>query len=215
MQVFLSALCWLKKKNPGWEVFTTVSLHNGNRIRRVVYSCSPLRCCNGKCDMTLTDARCWLHVSIFCVCHLPQGTIASSLTCVQLHKRAEKIAAMLAERGHLQDGDHVALVYPPGKHWQQVSLLYLCLCGDTAGCHRFTEIPQIFKIKADLNQEKKKLGKVSWLILMYYMDRCTWIRSHTQTQLLLHNGSNMSPDPLWRIYWVNEQIDADRLRKRF
>lgn len=46
---------------------------------------------------------------------IAQGTIANSLTCVQLHKRAEKIAVMLMERGHLQDGDHVALVYPPGK----------------------------------------------------------------------------------------------------
>ncbi|MED6278747.1 DIP2 disco-interacting protein 2 C, partial [Characodon lateralis] len=43
-----------------------------------------------------------------------RGAIASSLTCLQLHKRAEKIAAVLGERGHLQDGDHVALVYPPG-----------------------------------------------------------------------------------------------------
>uniref|UniRef100_A0A3P8VB26 Disco interacting C n=1 Tax=Cynoglossus semilaevis TaxID=244447 RepID=A0A3P8VB26_CYNSE len=43
-----------------------------------------------------------------------RGAIASSLTCVQLHKRAEKIATMLAERGHLQDGEHIALVYPPG-----------------------------------------------------------------------------------------------------
>ena len=34
---------------------------------------------------------------------------------MQLHKRAEKIAVMLLERGHLQDGDHVALVYPPGE----------------------------------------------------------------------------------------------------
>ncbi|KAG2457977.1 DIP2C protein, partial [Polypterus senegalus] len=42
-----------------------------------------------------------------------KGTIANSLTCLQLHKRAEKIAAMLGERGHLQDGEHVALVYPP------------------------------------------------------------------------------------------------------
>lgn len=44
-----------------------------------------------------------------------QGTIANSLTCVQLHKRAEKIAVMLMDRGRLQDGDHVALVYPPGR----------------------------------------------------------------------------------------------------
>lgn len=51
----------------------------------------------------------------------PQGAIANSLTCVQLHKRAEKIAVMLMERGHLQDGDHVALVYPPGTGTGQSS----------------------------------------------------------------------------------------------
>lgn len=45
-----------------------------------------------------------------------QGAIGSSLTCLQLHKRAEKIATLLYERGQLRDGDHVALVYPPGKH---------------------------------------------------------------------------------------------------
>lgn len=53
--------------------------------------------------------------SVTFICLPVQGTIANSLTCVQLHKRAEKIAVMLMERGHLQDGDHVALVYPPGK----------------------------------------------------------------------------------------------------
>ncbi|CAG5866135.1 unnamed protein product [Menidia menidia] len=37
-----------------------------------------------------------------------RGATSSSLTCVQLHKRAEKIAAMLSERGQLQDGDHGA-----------------------------------------------------------------------------------------------------------
>lgn len=72
-----------------------------------------------------------------------QGTIANSLTCVQLHKRAEKIAVMLMERGHLQDGDHVALVYPPGKavgsdmtYWWEEPLcclqLYLKSCWITA-----------------------------------------------------------------------------------
>ncbi|KAL7976491.1 hypothetical protein Chor_008440 [Crotalus horridus] len=41
-----------------------------------------------------------------------RGTIANSLTCVQLHKRAEKIAVMLMERGHLQDGiDLIAAFY--------------------------------------------------------------------------------------------------------
>lgn len=45
-----------------------------------------------------------------------QGTIGSSLNCLQLHKKAEKIATLLYERGQLRDGDHVALVYPAGNH---------------------------------------------------------------------------------------------------
>ncbi|XP_036375317.1 disco-interacting protein 2 homolog C isoform X1 [Megalops cyprinoides] len=65
-----------------------------------------------------------------------RGTIASSLTCLQLHKRAEKIAAMLAERGHLQDGDHVALVYPPGI--DLIAAFYGCLY---AGCVPITVRP--------------------------------------------------------------------------
>ncbi|XP_034878344.1 disco-interacting protein 2 homolog C [Mirounga leonina] len=65
-----------------------------------------------------------------------RGTIASSLTCVQLHKRAEKIAVMLMERGHLQDGDHVALVYPPGI--DLIAAFYGCLY---AGCVPITVRP--------------------------------------------------------------------------
>ncbi|XP_054609765.1 disco-interacting protein 2 homolog C isoform X1 [Dunckerocampus dactyliophorus] len=65
-----------------------------------------------------------------------RGTTASSVTCVQLHKRAEKIAAMLAERGHLQDGDHVALVYPPGI--DLIVAFYGCLY---AGCVPVTVRP--------------------------------------------------------------------------
>ncbi|KAG9355194.1 hypothetical protein JZ751_000032 [Albula glossodonta] len=69
------------------------------------------------CNVLMCPHTCWRaqttpdHV-LFTLLN-SRGTIASSLTCLQLHKRAEKIAAMLAERGHLQDGDHVALVYPP------------------------------------------------------------------------------------------------------
>ncbi|XP_039455818.1 disco-interacting protein 2 homolog C-like [Oreochromis aureus] len=33
---------------------------------------------------------------------------------LQLHKRAERVAALLMERGGLQEGEHIALVYPPG-----------------------------------------------------------------------------------------------------
>ncbi|XP_053116622.1 disco-interacting protein 2 homolog C isoform X10 [Hemicordylus capensis] len=65
-----------------------------------------------------------------------RGTIANSLTCVQLHKRAEKIAVMLVERGHLQDGDHVALVYPPGI--DLIAAFYGCLY---AGCVPITVRP--------------------------------------------------------------------------
>ncbi|KAG8431450.1 hypothetical protein GDO86_018686 [Hymenochirus boettgeri] len=65
-----------------------------------------------------------------------RGTIASSLTCSQLHKRAEKIAVMLMERGHLQDGDHVALVYPPGI--DLIAAFYGCLY---AGCVPITVRP--------------------------------------------------------------------------
>lgn len=43
----------------------------------------------------------------------PQGTVASTASCLQLHKRAERVAAALM--GRLNTGDHVALVYPPGK----------------------------------------------------------------------------------------------------
>lgn len=42
-----------------------------------------------------------------------QGTVASTASCLQLHKRAERVAAALM--GRLNTGDHVALVYPPGK----------------------------------------------------------------------------------------------------
>jgi len=43
-----------------------------------------------------------------------RGTSTQTLTCSQLHKRAEKIACLLLEKGRLNTGDHVALIYPPG-----------------------------------------------------------------------------------------------------
>uniref|UniRef100_A0A8B9JUV8 Disco-interacting protein 2 homolog Cb n=1 Tax=Astyanax mexicanus TaxID=7994 RepID=A0A8B9JUV8_ASTMX len=65
-----------------------------------------------------------------------RGAVGSSLTCLQLHKRAEKIAAMLFERGQLRDGDHVALVYPPGL--DLIAAFYGCLY---AGCIPITVRP--------------------------------------------------------------------------
>uniref|UniRef100_A0A8C2BDB3 Disco-interacting protein 2 homolog Cb n=1 Tax=Cyprinus carpio TaxID=7962 RepID=A0A8C2BDB3_CYPCA len=65
-----------------------------------------------------------------------RGAIGSSLTCLQLHKRAEKIATLLYERGQLRDGDHVALVYPPGL--DLIAAFYGCLY---AGCIPITVRP--------------------------------------------------------------------------
>jgi len=36
-----------------------------------------------------------------------KGAIAKTLTCLELHKRAEKIGALLQERGKINVGDHV------------------------------------------------------------------------------------------------------------
>lgn len=41
-----------------------------------------------------------------------KGAIAKTLTCSELHKRAEKIAALLQERGKLNPGDHVGELSP-------------------------------------------------------------------------------------------------------
>ncbi|KAH9490996.1 DIP2 disco-interacting protein 2 C [Bulinus truncatus] len=46
-------------------------------------------------------------------------------TCSQLHKRAEKIGCLLMEKGKLNTGDHVALVFHPGV--DLVSAFYGCL----------------------------------------------------------------------------------------
>ncbi|CAL8277044.1 unnamed protein product [Lota lota] len=65
-----------------------------------------------------------------------RGAVSSSLTCLQLHKRAEKISAMLGERGHRVEGDHIALVYPPGM--DLIAAFYGCLY---AGCVPVTVRP--------------------------------------------------------------------------
>lgn len=55
----------------------------------------------------------------------------STATCVQLHKRAEKIAAALMEKGSINTGENVVLLYPPGG----VRLWFLSvLVPDVDGC---------------------------------------------------------------------------------
>ncbi|XP_071149893.1 disco-interacting protein 2 homolog C-like isoform X1 [Mytilus edulis] len=47
------------------------------------------------------------------------------MTCSQLHKRAERIGCMLMEKGRLNTGDHVALIYSPGI--ELIAAFYGCL----------------------------------------------------------------------------------------
>ncbi|XP_071112193.1 disco-interacting protein 2 homolog C-like isoform X5 [Haliotis cracherodii] len=48
-----------------------------------------------------------------------------TVTCSQLHKRAERIGCLLMEKGGLNTGDHVALIYPPGI--ELIAAFYGCL----------------------------------------------------------------------------------------
>ncbi|KAL0985695.1 hypothetical protein UPYG_G00160630 [Umbra pygmaea] len=65
-----------------------------------------------------------------------KGTVSSTASCLQLHKRAERVAMSLIEKGRLNTGDHVALVYPPGI--DLIATFYGCLY---AGCVPVTVRP--------------------------------------------------------------------------
>uniref|UniRef100_A0A3P8URK7 Disco-interacting protein 2 homolog Bb n=1 Tax=Cynoglossus semilaevis TaxID=244447 RepID=A0A3P8URK7_CYNSE len=58
-----------------------------------------------------------------------KGVATSTASCVQLHKRAEKIAAALTEKGSINTGENVVLLYPPGI--DLIAAFYGCLY---AGC---------------------------------------------------------------------------------
>lgn len=48
-----------------------------------------------------------------------------TVSCSNLYKRAERVACFLLEKGVLNTGDHVALIYPPGI--DLISAFYACL----------------------------------------------------------------------------------------
>ncbi|CEF68538.1 Disco-interacting protein 2 homolog C [Strongyloides ratti] len=54
-----------------------------------------------------------------------KGIEVESLSCGQLYKKAEKIGLLLLEKGHLNEGDHVALIFPPGI--DLITAFYGCL----------------------------------------------------------------------------------------
>ncbi|XP_059417074.1 disco-interacting protein 2 homolog B-A-like [Carassius carassius] len=65
-----------------------------------------------------------------------KGVAVCTATCVQLHKRAEKIAAALMERSGINIGENVVLLYPPGI--DLIAAFYGCLY---AGCIPVTVRP--------------------------------------------------------------------------
>ncbi|XP_071943414.1 disco-interacting protein 2 homolog C-like isoform X3 [Antedon mediterranea] len=54
-----------------------------------------------------------------------KGSVAGTLTCSQLHKKAERIAVLLQDKGKINTGDHVSLIFPPGL--DLVAAFYGCL----------------------------------------------------------------------------------------
>ncbi|XP_071822466.1 disco-interacting protein 2 homolog C-like isoform X2 [Apostichopus japonicus] len=54
-----------------------------------------------------------------------KGSVSQSLSCLQLHKRAERVGVLLQEKCHINTGDHVALIFPPGT--DLIVAFYGCL----------------------------------------------------------------------------------------
>lgn len=54
-----------------------------------------------------------------------KGAVAKTLTCAELHKKAERIGNLLLEKGRVNTGDHVALIFPPGL--DLICAFYGCL----------------------------------------------------------------------------------------
>ncbi|XP_062893521.1 disco-interacting protein 2 homolog B-like isoform X2 [Mobula hypostoma] len=54
-----------------------------------------------------------------------KGTPACSVSCLQLHRRAERVSGALTERGRCTAGDVVVLLYPPGI--DLIAAFYGCL----------------------------------------------------------------------------------------
>ncbi|XP_050514541.1 disco-interacting protein 2 [Diabrotica virgifera virgifera] len=54
-----------------------------------------------------------------------KGAVAKVLSCSELHKKAERIGNLLVEKGKVNTGDHVALIFPPGL--DLICAFYGCL----------------------------------------------------------------------------------------
>ncbi|XP_025836828.1 disco-interacting protein 2 [Agrilus planipennis] len=54
-----------------------------------------------------------------------KGAVARTLSCSELHKKAERIGNLLNEKGRVNTGEHVALIFPPGL--DLICAFYGCL----------------------------------------------------------------------------------------
>lgn len=61
-----------------------------------------------------------------------KGMEVDNFNCQQLLKKAERIGALLLDKGHLSVGDHVALIFPPGL--ELIAAFYGCLAAGVFLC---------------------------------------------------------------------------------
>lgn len=54
-----------------------------------------------------------------------KNNVSGTMTCLQLHRKAEKFATVALDHGKLKTGDHVTLLYPPGL--DLIAAVYGCL----------------------------------------------------------------------------------------
>ena len=82
------------------------------------------------------------HICWLLLWYSLQGQAAAQMTCIQLHKRAERIGCMLMDKAKLNTGNHVALLYPPGL--DLICAFYGCLY---AGAFKLRSVLKCVKLK--------------------------------------------------------------------
>lgn len=115
----------------GWSHTTTRTRLTFSNLLRVEKNKAKFCACN-----SLISPH--VHSPVICL-FVPQGVPVCTATCAQLHKRAEKITATLMERGGLNTGDNVVLLYPPGE---RTALSPLCLFLPSLRLHVFCAQPR-------------------------------------------------------------------------
>lgn len=93
--------------------------------------------------------------------------MASTASCLQLHKRAERVAAALM--GRLNTGDHVALVYPPGTRQTATVLLILSVLPCRATSYLHCHCLQFFLVVILMKDESEALSEEDIIVLTLHI----------------------------------------------